>query len=75
VSWPDPDPHGACDSQQECEQKADDLCQDSGNGKVKPTTVKIATHTDGTKSCTGNCSANGAVAFITCLKPECLLCN
>jgi hypothetical protein len=75
VSWSDPDPHGACDSQQECEQKTDDLCQDSGNGKVKPTSVKITTHSDGTKSCTGNCASNGAVAFITCLKPECLLCQ
>jgi hypothetical protein len=74
VSWDEPRPLGACDSQRECEQKTNDLCENSGNGKVKPTTVRITTHTDGSKSCSGDCSANGAAAFVNCHPAACLLC-
>jgi hypothetical protein len=67
VSWYDPPrPAGSCDSQAECEAKTDEMCEDAGHGGVKKTTVSITVHIDGSKTCSGDCSSNGAVAFVTC---------
>lgn len=69
ISWTDDDgafTQGACDSQQECEDRTDELCEDAGHGGVKNVTVKITIHSDGSKTCSGNCENNGAIAFVTC---------
>jgi hypothetical protein len=59
-------PYGTCDSQAECERKTDEMCDDAGHGGVNKPTVRVITHADGSKTCSGDCDANGAVAFVTC---------
>jgi hypothetical protein len=59
-------PLGSCDSQKECERKTEEMCEDAGHGGVKKSTVTLITHADGSKTCSGNCNSNGAVAFVTC---------
>jgi len=59
-------PYGTCDSQSECERKTEEMCDDAGHVGVKKPTVRIVTHADGSKTCSGDCSANGAIAFVTC---------
>ena len=59
-------PYGTCDSQSECERKTDEMCSDAGHTGVNKPTVRIVTHADGSKTCSGDCDANGAVAFVTC---------
>jgi len=68
VSWNRlaPNPFGTCDSQAECEKKTRELCEEAGHDGVKRATVSITTHSDGSKTCSGDCAANGAVAFVTC---------
>jgi hypothetical protein len=68
ISWNQlaPNPFGSCDSQAECEKKTRELCEEAGHDGVKSATVSITTHSDGSKTCSGDCSANGAVAFVTC---------
>lgn len=55
---------GACDSQQECEDEIDDLCEPHDG--VDASTVKITIFSDGSRNCSGDCNSNGAVAFVTC---------
>jgi hypothetical protein len=71
VSWLDrgSEAQGACDSDAECRKKTEEMCQKLGNGGVKEGTVKVTVHVDGSKTCSGDCSQGGAVAFITC-KPN-----
>ncbi len=59
-------PHGSCDSQSECEKKMEEMCKDAGHTGVKKTSVTITIHVDGSKTCSGDCASNGAVAFVTC---------
>lgn len=66
VSWVNYDPTGTCDSNRECERKVQDMCTDAGHGGVKPTTVKVTVNLDGSKTCSGDCRNNGAIAFVTC---------
>ncbi len=58
--------HGACDSDAECEQETGDMCASAGHGGVQDDTIEISTHDDGSKTCSGDCQENGAVAFVTC---------
>jgi hypothetical protein len=57
---------GSCDSQAECEKKTKELCKEAGHDGVKKASVTITTHSDGSKTCSADCAANGAVAFVTC---------
>ena len=68
VSWhrPQPRPFGACDSQEECAAETDDMCENAGHQGVDEETVTVTVHADGSKTCSGDCSEGGAVAFITC---------
>jgi hypothetical protein len=59
-------PLGSCDSQAECERKTEEMCKAAGHNGVNKGTVSIVTHADGSKTCSGDCNANGAVAFVTC---------
>jgi hypothetical protein len=59
-------PLGSCDSQQDCEQKTEQMCKDAGHDGVDEETVQVTTHVDGSKTCSGDCNSNGAVAFVTC---------
>lgn len=69
VSWyrrGAPRPFGACDSQEECTDETDEMCADAGHDGVDAETVTVTVHADGSQTCSGDCSAGGAVAFITC---------
>jgi hypothetical protein len=67
VSWSRPvEPVGSCDSTEECEERIDEMCEDAGHVGVNDQTVIITLHADGSKTCSGDCLANGAVAFVTC---------
>ena len=71
VSWYEPAPWiprpaGSCDSDEECEDATDSMCEDAGHGGVDGETVTITSHADGSKTCSGDCESNGAVAFVTC---------
>ena len=73
VSWfervpgPDPfEPEGSCDSEEECEDATDSMCEDAGHDGVDGDTVTITVHMDGSKTCSGDCESNGAVALVTC---------
>ncbi len=70
VSWwiprKKPRVRGACDSDEECEQETGDMCESAGHGGVQDYSVSITTHEDGSKTCSGDCEENGAVAFVTC---------
>ena len=57
---------GTCDSDDECEKKTDEMCDQAGHDGVNVTTVQITVHADGSKTCSGDCNSNGAVAFVTC---------
>jgi hypothetical protein len=59
-------PLGSCDSQGDCEAKTDEMCKNAGHDGVDKDTVTITVHADGSKTCSGDCSSNGAVAFVTC---------
>ena len=59
-------PLGSCDSQQDCAAKTDEMCKDAGHGGVDKESVSVITHADGSKTCSGNCESDGAVAFVTC---------
>jgi len=59
-------PAGSCDSDEECEDKTDEMCEDAGHGGVTEDSVTITMHADGSKTCSGDCQSNGAVAFVTC---------
>jgi len=59
-------PTGTCDSDEECEDKTDEMCGDAGHGGVDRDSVTITMHADGSKTCSGDCESNGAVAFVTC---------
>jgi hypothetical protein len=59
-------PMGSCDSQQDCEDKMEEMCKGAGHDGVKEATVTITIHADGSKTCSGDCDRNGAVAFVTC---------
>lgn len=69
ISWhrpAEPRPFGACDSQEECTNETDELCEGAGHGGVDEATVAVTTHADGSRTCSGDCSEGGAVALITC---------
>ena len=69
VSWsPDSDIelYGTCDTQDDCEDKTDEMCKKAGHGGAKANSVKISFHSDGSKTCSASCKDNGAVAFVTC---------
>lgn len=59
-------PLGTCDSQKECEEKTDEMCKDAGHTGVRKVSVTITVHADGSKTCSGDCESNGAIAFVTC---------
>lgn len=59
-------PNGACDTDEECEDKTDEMCEDAGHGGVNEDSVTITMHADGGKTCSGDCQQNGAVAFVVC---------
>ncbi len=61
-----PRPAATCDSQQECVDATDDMCENAGHDGVDTTTVTITVHIDGSRTCSGDCNSNGAVAFVTC---------
>ena len=76
VSWRGPIRlHGACDTQDECEDRTDDMCDRAGHGGVREVTVRITTHLDGSRTCSGDCDSGGAVAFVSCNPAGCLACN
>ena len=58
--------YGTCDSDKDCERKTDEMCKNAGHKGVKPSTAKVTIHLDGSKTCAGDCKANGAIAFVTC---------
>lgn len=59
-------PRGSCDSDAECREKTEEMCKAAGHGGVRRTTVRVIVHADGSKTCSGDCLANGAIAFVTC---------
>lgn len=59
-------PLGSCDSQGDCEAKTEEMCKNAGHDGVDKDSVRITVHADGSKTCSGDCSSNGAVAFVTC---------
>jgi len=59
-------PLGSCDSEEECEQATDSMCEDAGHDGVDGDSVTITVHLDGSKTCSGDCESNGAVALVTC---------
>jgi len=59
-------PDGACDSDDECEEEVDDMCEGAGHGGVTDGSVTITMHADGSKTCSGDCQQNGAVGFVIC---------
>jgi hypothetical protein len=59
-------PQGSCDSEEECEQATDSMCEDAGHDGVDGDSVTITVHLDGSKTCSGDCESNGAVALVTC---------
>jgi hypothetical protein len=59
-------PLGSCDSTDDCEKKIDEMCRDAGHNGVDRDTVQVITHVDGSKTCSGDCTSNGAIAFVTC---------
>ena len=59
-------PGGSCDSNEECEERTDEMCEDAGHDGVNEDTVTITLHADGSKTCSGDCNSDGAVAFVTC---------
>jgi len=59
-------PNGACDSQSECRKKVEELCKGAGHRGAQSLTVTVTTHSDGSKTCSGDCKGNGAIAFVTC---------
>ena len=63
-------PVGVCDSDAECKAKVKKLCKDAKHCGVKEGTVSITTHDNGSKTCSGDCSCNGAIAFVACGKPN-----
>jgi hypothetical protein len=63
-------PTGTCDTDGECKDKIEELCKRDGHGGVKSDTVKIVVHADGSKTCSGDCKDNGAIAFVTCARPK-----
>ena len=69
VTWSTPVrilPLGSCDSQGDCQAKTDQMCKNAGHDGVDSTSVEVSTNIDGSKTCSGDCNANGAVAFVTC---------
>jgi len=68
VSWhrPPQDPSGSCDSQEECEDKTREMCEEAGHGDVNEATVTVTLHADGSQTCSADCTSNGAVALVTC---------
>lgn len=69
VSWfrrGEPRPFSACDSQEECEDETDEMCDDAGHEGVDAETVTVTLHADGSQTCSGDCNEGGAVAFVTC---------
>lgn len=57
---------GACDSDEECHERADELCRAEGHGAAKELGAKITTdETTGSKTCSNECE-DGAVAFVIC---------
>jgi hypothetical protein len=59
-------PTGSCDSTEDCEKKINEMCRDAGHNGVDRDTVQVVTHIDGSKTCSGDCKSNGAIAFVTC---------
>lgn len=59
-------PLGSCDSQEDCADKTEEMCKAAGHDGVDRDSVTITQHADGSKTCSGNCNSNGAVAFVTC---------
>jgi hypothetical protein len=60
-------PTGACDTLAECKAKVKRLCEDYDHGTLKPGTEEIVVHAEGGgKTCSGDCTQDGAVAFVTC---------
>lgn len=68
VSWPAQvqTPKGTCDSRRECEQRTREMCEQAGHGGVNEATVTVTLHADGSQTCSADCTANGAVAMVTC---------
>jgi hypothetical protein len=55
---------GTCDTDDECEERLDDLCEEAGHGGADGGTI-----TDlegGDKMCSAPCELNGAWAFVIC---------
>jgi hypothetical protein len=50
----------------ECKKKTKQMCEDAGHCGVKEGTAKVIVHADGSRTCAGDCSCNGAIAFVTC---------
>lgn len=59
-------PESACDSDADCEKKTDKMCRAAGHGGIKEDSATVTTHVDGSKTCSADCSRNGAVAFVIC---------
>jgi hypothetical protein len=55
----------ACKSDTNCESELDKACRDHGHGGVNKESVRIITHADGSKTCSGDGTENGAKPFIT----------
>jgi len=67
ISWRHPGrPRGSCDSQEDCEERTEEMCNEAGHNGVDEDSVAVTTHVDGSKTCSGDCNSNGAVAFVTC---------
>jgi len=59
-------PFGACDSQEECTEETDEMCENAGHEGVDEDTVTVTVHADGSQTCSGDCTHGGAVAFVNC---------
>ena len=59
---------GACDSEEECTDETDTMCEQAGHIGVDETTVEITEHVnDDGQTCSGDCAdGSGAVAIIDC---------
>ncbi len=53
---------GATDSQQECEDATDELCEDAGHGGSSGS--ELTATAQGGCTCSADCDENGAVAFV-----------
>jgi len=60
---------GVCDDKDDCYKKTDELCEQAGHDGAEKKSVELTEHADGGSTCSADCLANGAVAFVTC-KPK-----